>query len=144
MTELFSNENIFISATVSNQNEAIEKAGQALVSSGAVTDAYIQAMKDREQVVSTFMGNGLAIPHGTDEAKASVLQSGLTLLQIPEGIDWDGEEVKVVVGIAGKDGEHLDLLSKIAITFSEEENVERIVNAKSAEEIKQVFEEADA
>ena len=97
----------------------------------SVTDAYIQAMKDREQVVSTFMGNGLAIPHGTDEAKASVLQSGLTLLQIPEGIDWDGEEVKVVVGIAGKDGEHLDLLSKIAITFSEEENVERIVNAKS-------------
>ncbi|RIO83149.1 PTS mannitol transporter subunit IIA [Staphylococcus gallinarum] len=144
MTELFSNENIFINATVSNQNEAIEKAGQALVSTGAVTDAYIQAMKDREQVVSTFMGNGLAIPHGTDEAKASVLQSGLTLLQIPEGIDWDGEEVKVVVGIAGKDGEHLDLLSKIAITFSEEENVERIVNAKSAEEIKQVFEEAGA
>ncbi|RIP32860.1 PTS mannitol transporter subunit IIA [Staphylococcus gallinarum] len=144
MTELFSNENIFINATVSNQNDAIEKAGQALVSSGAVTEAYIQAMKDREQVVSTFMGNGLAIPHGTDEAKASVLQSGLTLLQIPEGIDWDGEEVKVVVGIAGKDGEHLDLLSKIAITFSEEENVERIVNAKSAEEIKQVFEEADA
>ncbi|MCG7339958.1 PTS sugar transporter subunit IIA [Staphylococcus sp. ACRSN] len=144
MTELFSNENIFINATVTNQNEAIEKAGNALVSSGAVTDAYIQAMKDREQVVSTFMGNGLAIPHGTDEAKASVLKSGLTLLQIPEGIDWDGEEVKVVVGIAGKDGEHLDLLSKIAITFSEEENVDRIINAKSAEEIKQVFEEADA
>ena len=101
-------------------------------------------MKDREQVVTTFMGNGLAIPHGTDEAKTSVLKSGLTLIQIPDGVDWDGEEVKVVVGIAGKDGEHLDLLSKIAITFSEEENVERIINASSAEEIKQVFEEADA
>ncbi|MCD8850209.1 PTS sugar transporter subunit IIA [Staphylococcus arlettae] len=144
MTELFSNENIFLNATVSNRYEAIEQAGQALVSSGAVTDAYIQAMKDREEVVSTFMGNGLAIPHGTDEAKTSVLKSGLTLLQIPNGIDWDGEEVKVVVGIAGKDGEHLDLLSKIAITFSEEENVDRIVNASSAEEIKQVFEEAEA
>ena len=144
MTELFSNENIFLNATVSSRNEAIEQAGQALVSSGAVTDAYIQAMKDREEVVSTFMGNGLAIPHGTDEAKTSVLKSGLTLLQIPNGIDWDGEEVKVVVGIAGKDGEHLDLLSKIAITFSEEENVDRIVNASSAEEIKQVFEEAEA
>lgn len=118
--------------------------GKALVDSGAVTDAYIQAMKDREQVVSTFMGNGLAIPHGTDEAKTNVIHSGLTLLQIPEGVDWDGEVVKVVVGIAGKDGEHLDLLSKIAITFSEEENVDRIVQAKSAEEIKQVFEEADA
>ena len=101
-------------------------------------------MKEREQLVSTFMGNGLAIPHGTDEAKGDVLASGLTLLLIPEGVDWNGETVKVVVGIAGKDGEHLDLLSKIAITFSEEENVDRIVNAKSAEEIKQVFEEADA
>lgn len=144
MSELFSNENIFINQDIKDQNEAIEKAGQALVQSGAVTEDYIQAMKEREQVVSTFMGNGLAIPHGTDDAKASVLQSGLTLVQIPQGIDWDGEEVKVVVGIAGKDGEHLDLLSKIAITFSEEENVERIVNASSAEEIKQVFEEAEA
>ena len=61
MSELFSNDNIFINQTVKDQNEAIEKAGQALVSSGAVTEDYIQAMKDREQVV-TFMGNGLAIP----------------------------------------------------------------------------------
>lgn len=144
MSELFSNENIFVNVSVGSQNEAIEKAGQALVDSGAVTENYIQAMKDREDVVSTFMGNGLAIPHGTEEAKGNVIQSGLSLLQIPEGVDWNGEEVKVVVGIAGKDGEHLDLLSKIAITFSEEENVERIINAKSADEIKQVFEEADA
>ncbi|PTF13700.1 PTS sugar transporter subunit IIA [Staphylococcus devriesei] len=144
MTELFSNDNIFLNVSVSSQDEAIEKAGRALVDSGSVNEAYIQAMKERENVVSTFMGNGLAIPHGTDEAKGEVLASGLTLLQIPEGVDWNGETVKVVVGIAGKDGEHLDLLSKIAITFSEEENVDRIVNAKSAEEIKQVFEEADA
>ena len=144
MSELFSNDNIYLNQSISTQEEAIEQAGQALVKSGAVTEGYIQAMKEREQLVSTFMGNGLAIPHGTDEAKTEVIQSGLSLIQIPKGIDWDGETVKVVVGIAGKDGEHLDLLSKIAITFSEEENVERIVNAQSAEEIKQVFEEADA
>ncbi|MEL0539408.1 PTS sugar transporter subunit IIA [Staphylococcus debuckii] len=143
MAELFSNENIFLNQSFEDQNEAIEKAGQALVDAGAVTEDYIQAMKDREAVVSTFMGNGLAIPHGTDEAKNAVLQSGLTLLQIPEGVQWGEDVAKVVVGIAGKDGEHLDLLSKIAITFSEEENVERIVNAQSPEEIKAVFEEAD-
>ncbi|MCI3137751.1 PTS sugar transporter subunit IIA [Staphylococcus hominis subsp. hominis] len=143
MSELFSNNNIFLNVSVSNQDEAIEKAGRALVDSGVVKEGYIQSMKDRENVVSTFMGNGLAIPHGTDEAKDEVIASSLTLLQIPKGVDWNGEEVKVVVGIAGKDGEHLDLLSKIAITFSEEDNVDRIVNAKSAEEIKQVFEEAD-
>ena len=143
MTELFSNENIFLNQSFEDQNAAIEKAGQALVDAGAVTEDYMQAMKDREAVVSTFMGNGLAIPHGTDEAKNAVLQSGLTLLQIPEGVQWGDDVAKVVVGIAGKDGEHLDLLSKIAITFSEEENVDRIVNAKSPEEIKAVFEEAD-
>lgn len=144
MSELFSNENIFLNQSFKNQEEAIEKAGQALVDAGAVTDSYIQAMKDREEVVSTYMGNGLAIPHGTEEAKNAVLKSGLTLLQVPEGVEWAGETAKVIVGIAGKDGEHLDLLSKIAITFSEEENVDRILNAQSAEEIKAVFEEADA
>ncbi|WP_114602911.1 PTS sugar transporter subunit IIA [Staphylococcus sp. EZ-P03] len=144
MSELFSNENIFLNQSFKDQNEAIEKAGQALVDAGAVTDSYIQAMKDREEVVSTYMGNGLAIPHGTEEAKNAVLQSGLTLLQVPEGVQWGDETAKVIVGIAGKDGEHLDLLSKIAITFSEEENVDRILNAQSAEEIKAVFEEADA
>lgn len=144
MSELFSNDNIFLNVSASDQNDAIEKAGQVLVDSGAVTPNYIEAMKDRENVVSTFMGNALAIPHGTEEAKGNVIRSGLSLLQIPKGVDWNGEEVKVVVGIAGKDGDHLDLLSKIAITFSEEENVDRIVNATSADEIKQVFEEADA
>ncbi|OFJ77913.1 PTS sugar transporter subunit IIA [Staphylococcus sp. HMSC056G08] len=144
MSELFSNENIFLNQSFKNQEEAIEKAGQALIDAGAVTDSYIQAMKDREEVVSTYMGNGLAIPHGTEEAKNAVLQSGLTLLQVPDGVQWGDETAKVIVGIAGKDGEHLDLLSKIAITFSEEENVERILNAQSAEEIKAIFEEADA
>ncbi|HHU6751241.1 TPA: PTS sugar transporter subunit IIA [Staphylococcus pseudintermedius] len=144
MENLLRDENILLSQAISTQEEAIEKAGQLLVDSGVVKAGYVQAMKDREQIVSTFMGNALAIPHGTDEAKNEVLASGLSLLQIPEGLDWNGEEVKVVIGIAGKDGEHLDLLSQIAITFSEEENVDKIVNAESPQAIRQVFEEADA
>ncbi|HEC2158135.1 PTS mannitol transporter subunit IIA [Staphylococcus delphini] len=144
MENLLRDENILLNQSISTQEEAIEKAGQLLVDSGVVKAGYVQAMKDREQIVSTFMGNALAIPHGTDEAKNEVIASGLSLLQIPEGIDWNGEEVKVVIGIAGKDGEHLDLLSQIAITFSEEENVDKIVNAASPQAIRQVFEEADA
>ncbi|UXS22336.1 PTS sugar transporter subunit IIA [Staphylococcus delphini] len=144
MENLLRDENILLNQSISTQEEAIEKAGQLLVDSGVVKAGYVQAMKDREQIVSTFMGNALAIPHGTDEAKNEVIASGLSLLQIPEGLDWNGEEVKVVIGIAGKDGEHLDLLSQIAITFSEEENVDKIVNAASPLAIRQVFEEADA
>ncbi|QUM67610.1 PTS sugar transporter subunit IIA [Staphylococcus delphini] len=144
MENLLRDENILLNQSLSTQEEAIEKAGELLVDSGVIKAGYVQAMKDREQIVSTFMGNALAIPHGTDEAKNEVIASGLSLLQIPEGLDWNGEEVKVVIGIAGKDGEHLDLLSQIAITFSEEENVDKIVNAASPQAIRQVFEEADA
>ncbi|EME7638152.1 PTS sugar transporter subunit IIA [Staphylococcus pseudintermedius] len=144
MENLLRDENILLNQSISTQEEAIEKAGQLLVDSGVVKAGYIQAMKDREQIVSTFMGNALAIPHGTDEAKNEAIASGLSLLQIPEGLLWNGEEVKVVIGIAGKDGEHLDLLSQIAMTFSEEENIHKIVNAASPQAIRQVFEEADA
>ncbi|WP_214539561.1 PTS sugar transporter subunit IIA [Staphylococcus pseudintermedius] len=144
MENLLRDENILLNQSISTQEEAIEKAGQLLVDSGVVKAGYVQAMKDREQIVSTFMGNALAIPHGTDEAKNEVISSGLSLLQIPEGLLWNGEEVKVVIGIAGKDGEHLDLLSQIAMTFSEEENIHKIVNAASPQAIRQVFEEADA
>lgn len=144
MENLLRDENILLNQSISTQEEAIEKAGQLLVDSGVVKAGYVQAMKDREQIVSTFMGNALAIPHGTDEAKNEVIASGLSLLQIPEGLLWNGEEVKVVIGIAGKDGEHLDLLSQIAMTFSEEENIHKIVNAASPQTIRQVFEEADA
>ncbi|EIZ4623056.1 PTS sugar transporter subunit IIA [Staphylococcus pseudintermedius] len=144
MENLLRDENILLNQSISTQEESIEKAGQLLVDSGVVKAGYVQAMKDREQIVSTFMGNALAIPHGTDEAKNEVIASGLSLLQIPEGLLWNGEEVKVVIGIAGKDGEHLDLLSQIAMTFSEEENIHKIVNAASPQAIRQVFEEANA
>lgn len=143
MTNLIPTENILINQAIADRDSAIEAAGSKLVEAGAVTQDYIQAMKEREAIVSTYMGNFLAIPHGTDEAKSAVLKSGIVLIQAPEGIDWDGNEVKVVVGIAGKDGEHLDLLSQIAIVFSEEENVERVINAQSAEEINAIFNEVE-
>lgn len=143
MSNLIPTENILINQAIADRDSAIEAVGSKLVEIGAVTQDYIQAMKEREAIVSTYMGNFLAIPHGTDEAKSAVLKSGIVLIQAPEGIDWDGNEVKVVVGIAGKDGEHLDLLSQIAIVFSEEENVERVINAQSAEEINAIFNEVE-
>lgn len=144
MENLLRDENVLLNTSISSKEEAIEQVGALLVKSGAVTAKYIQAMKDREQIVSTYMGNALAIPHGTDEAKNEVLTPALSLLQIPEGLEWYGEEVKIVIGIAGKDGEHLELLSKIAMTFSEEENVDKIVRANDAQTIRRLFEEADA
>ncbi|KAA1036925.1 MULTISPECIES: PTS sugar transporter subunit IIA [Macrococcus] len=143
MSNLIPTENILMNQQLATKEEAIEAAGRQLVEVGAVGEGYIEAMKDREAIVSTYMGNFLAIPHGTDEAKTEVIKTGITLLHAPDGIDWDGNIVKVVVGIAGKDGDHLDLLSQIAIVFSDEENVDRVIQAQSADEINAIFGEVE-
>ena len=137
-------ENIILNSNVSEKTEAIKLAGQILVDQGYVSADYIPAMLQREEMSSTYMGNFLAIPHGTDEAKTAVLQSGLSVVQVPNGVDFgDGNIVKLLVGIAGKDGEHLEILSQIAIVCSEEENVEKLVQAKSEEEIISILSEVN-
>lgn len=137
-------ENIILNSNVSEKTEAIKLAGQILVDQGYVSADYIPAMLQREELSSTYMGNFLAIPHGTDEAKAAVLQSGLSVVQVPNGVDFgDGNIVKLLVGIAGKDGEHLEILSQIAIVCSEEENVEKLVQAKTEEEIISILSEVN-
>ncbi|EOR26069.1 PTS sugar transporter subunit IIA [Cytobacillus oceanisediminis] len=137
-------ENIILNSSVAGKEEAIKKAGQILVDQGYVSEDYIPAMLQREEISSTYMGNFLAIPHGTDEAKTAVLNSGLSVIQAPNGVDFgDGNIVKLIIGIAGKDGEHLELLSQIAIVCSEIENVEKLVAAKSEEEIIQILSEVE-
>lgn len=136
-------ENIILNQTAGAKEDVIRQAGQLLVDQGAVEPAYIDSMLAREEVVSTFMGNGLAIPHGTDEGKTSVIESGLSLIQVPGGVDFDGNEAKVILGIAGKENEHLDMLQKIAVLFSDEDNAEKVINASSADEIISLFENED-
>jgi len=136
-------ENIVLNQTAEAKEDVIRQAGQLLVDQGAVEPAYIDSMLAREEVVSTFMGNGLAIPHGTDEGKTSVIESGLSLIQVPAGVDFDGNEAKVILGIAGKENEHLDMLQKIAVLFSDEDNAEKVINASSADEIISLFENED-
>ncbi|HLU22798.1 MAG TPA: PTS mannitol transporter subunit IICBA [Bacillaceae bacterium] len=128
-------ENIFLNKQFSSKEEAIRFAGRALADGGYVDESYIEAMIERDNITTTYMGNDVAIPHGTDEAKKSVKNSGVTIIQVPEGIDYDGQKVRLIFGIAGKDGGHLEILSAIAITCSEMENVEKMATAKTADEI---------
>ncbi|WP_209121027.1 PTS sugar transporter subunit IIA [Alkalihalobacillus sp. BA299] len=142
--QILSAENIVLNASFTNKEEAIRSTGQILVDKGYVEVAYIEKMLEREELTSTYMGNFVAIPHGTEDAKKSVLSSGLSVIQVPNGVDFGGGNiVKVLIGIAGKDGEHLDILSQIAIVCSEEENIQKIVEAKSAEEILSLFAEVN-
>ncbi len=110
---------------------AIDQAGRLLVQAEAVMPEYVKFMHDREAMMSTYMGNYLAIPHGTNEGKGTILASALSFVRYDTPIDWGGNEVRFVVGIAGKDGGHMDVLSKIALVFSDEEKVGALLAAET-------------
>lgn len=132
-------ENIKIGASVGSKEEAIKLAGQVLADQGYVNEQYIDKMFAREELTSTYMGNLLAIPHGTEDAREDVTQSGLSILLLDQEIDWNGNPVQLVIGIAGKGDEHLEILSKIAIACSEEDNVRALLQVKTAEDVLDFF-----
>jgi len=117
------------------QEQAMKEAADILEAAGAVTGGYYDAMQQREQTVSTYMGNELAIPHGTNETKDTILDSALSVVRYDGGVDWGGEPVTFVIGIAGKGDEHLEILSQIALVFSEEDDVAKLKAAATPEEL---------
>lgn len=119
----------------STREDAMKEAADILEAAGAVTGAYFDAMQQREETVSTYMGNELAIPHGTNETKDAILASALSVVRYDGGVDWGGEPVTFVVGIAGRGDEHLEILSQIAILFSDEDDVERLKAAATPEDL---------
>jgi PTS system mannitol-specific IIA component len=126
---------ITLNGAAASRDDAIREVGAMLVNAGAVEPAYVDAMFDRENTVSTYMGNWLAIPHGTNEAKDTILRSALAIVRYDSTLDWGGNEVRFVIGIAGQNNEHLGILSKIAIVFSDEDEVDKLLAARTPEEL---------
>lgn len=126
-------ENVKVGCKADTKENVIRQVGQMLVDSGYVNPSYVDAMVKREESFSTYMGNELALPHGVEEAKKEIKASGIAVMIFPEGTDWGGETVKVVVGIAGVGEEHLQILSVIAEQALEEGNMERIINGRAQE-----------
>lgn len=124
-----------IHSSGATQEDAMREAADILEAAGAVTSAYFDAMQQREQTVSTYMGNELAIPHGTNDTKDAILDSALSFVRYDGGVDWDGEPVTFVVGIAGRGDEHLEILSQIAILFSDDDEVAKLKRAGTPEEL---------
>ena len=119
-------EGIKIGCPSVTKEEAIRASGELLMAHGAVDAGYIDAMFERERVQSVYMGMGVAIPHGTNEAKDSVKKTCVTLHQYPEGVDWGEEKAYLVFGIAGAGGEHLQVLANVARALEDEEVVEKM------------------
>lgn len=131
-------ENVKVGCKADTKENVIRQVGQMLVDSGYVNPSYVDAMVKREESFSTYMGNELALPHGVEEAKKEIKASGIAVMIFPEGTDWGGETVKVVVGIAGVGEKHLQILSVIAEQAFEEGNMERIING-SAQEVYEIL-----
>ncbi|EAM0980696.1 PTS sugar transporter subunit IIA [Salmonella enterica] len=140
MNNIFTPDNIILNAQAKDKFDAIRITGNILKENGYVTDEYIKRMIAREEIVSTYLGNGLAIPHGTDGSDCEIIKTGISLVQFPDGVDFgDGNTAYITIGIAGKEAEHMDLLNKIALICIEEDNVQTLRNATSIEQVLQVL-----
>lgn len=113
-SELLTADAIRLGCTAADRFDAVRQAGELLVTIGAVQPAYADAMQERELSLSSFVGEGFAIPHGTDEARALVHRAALAFLQFPDGIDWDGQDVRACVAIAATADEHVGVMGQLA------------------------------
>ena len=113
-SQLLTAAGIQLGVTASSREEAVRTCGKILLELGAVEPNYVDAMWEREQIFSSYIGEGVAIPHGTDQSRVSVNFAQLSLVRFQEPIDWDGESVSLAIGIASKGSEHSDLLGGLA------------------------------
>ncbi len=127
--ELLQKKNIILNCTSKPKDQVIEEIGALLYESGYVNKDYIEAMKKREESCSTNIGNGIALPHGVEEAKKAIKSSGIAVMIFPDGTMWNGEPVKVVIGIAGVGDSHLDILANIADKLSDPEAVDELIKS---------------
>jgi PTS system mannitol-specific IIC component len=134
-SEVLARDSIVLSGAARTRDDAITEAGALLVAAGAVDPTYVDAMHEREKSVSTAMGNSLAIPHGTNEAKGLISRTGISFVRYEEPLDWNGKPAEFVLGIAGAGDDHLALLSRIAETFTDQDAVARLRAATTADEV---------
>lgn len=108
------------------KEEAIRAAGALLAACGYTDEDYAEAMVARERVATTYLGMGIAIPHGTAEAKSRIRRAGVVVMQYPEGVDFDGERAQLVIGIAGAGDEHIEILARVTSALEDEEVLARL------------------
>ena len=129
---------IFLGLTAQNKEEAIRFVGQKLVDNGYVEPVYIEAMLERERLTSTYLGESIAVPHGTIEAKDSVINTGIVFCQYPAGVEF-GEEAddkaKIVIGIAARNNEHLDVIAKLTNALDDPNIIAKLSNTTRFDEV---------
>lgn len=128
--EVLAKDNILTGLKTESKDDAILRAGHLLEQKGYVMKGYAEAMLKRENESTTYMGMGIAIPHGTDEAKKDIIRSGIVILQYPEGVDFGDEKAYLIAGIAGKGDEHIEILASLGETFEDEDKLKTLMSAE--------------
>ena len=135
MPEVLGRDGIRLGLAAADKWDAIRRCGALLDELGAVEAGYAEAMLERERSVSTYIGEGVAIPHGTDAARALVRRTTLGVLQFPAGVDWNGQRVTLCVAIAAKGEEHVAVLSALAQILMEPDAAERLRTSSDVDEV---------
>lgn len=119
-------EAVRLGLAAADREDAVRQAGALLIDLGAVEPAYADAMLEREASLSSYVGAGFAIPHGTDASRALVRRAALAFLQFPGGVDWDGEQVQACVAIAAAADEHMGVMSQLATVLLDPDHAETL------------------
>lgn len=135
VTSLLPREGVLLGLATTDRDDAVRRAGQLLLDLGAVEDGYLDAMHEREAMVSSYVGEGFAIPHGTNEARGLVRRACLGFLQYPDGVDWDGQTVHVAVAIAAAEDEHMAVMSRLAQVLLDPDAAQRLRTTDDPDEV---------
>jgi mannitol/fructose-specific phosphotransferase system IIA component len=119
-----------LGARAQSKEDAIRQAGELLVRAGCVAPGYVAGMQARERTMSTYLGSGVAIPHGTLDEVALVLRTGISVLQVPEGVEWEyGERAYLIIGIAAQGDEQVEVLQRLAEVVEDEALTRSLIQA---------------
>jgi len=121
--------------TAEDKADALRQCGEVLTDIGAASPAYAAAILQREESVSTYVGEGVAIPHGTNESRAHIERAALAYLQFPDGVDWDGNTVYVCIPIASRSEEHVGILQSLATVLMNPDTAAALREASSTDEV---------
>ena len=136
---VFCEENIILNAVFQDKKEAIEACADIFIKGGYTDESYKSDMIERDADVSVYMGNGVALPHGLASSKKTIKNSGICFIQVPKGVDFDGETAYLLIGVAGRGEEHVEILGQIAQTLCDESNIEALQKADTKEQVMKVL-----
>lgn len=135
VTDLLAPGSIRLASRAGDWEDAVKQVGELLVAAGAVAPGYVDLMVERDRDISTFVGEGFAIPHGTLAGRDLVERDALSVVQFPDGVDWHGERVEMCIGIAASGGSHVAILAQLAEILMEPDQAEALRTAATVDAV---------